>query len=239
MIWWFSARHGDAPGLAMQQREHLLMATAGTGPAGVNTTSASDPRRLDAFIDLRSPYSYVALAPVRDLARECGLALTWRPYAIDVEASYGAAEERDPRALRKVKYIYRDARRIASPQGLVIRGPKRIYDARNAHIAFLFAREAGLIDPFLDTVYERFFSHAIDIEDHAALGALICDLGGSTSEYDAYASGSGSGDLERETKEAEALGVFGVPSLLYQGELFWGSDRLAMIKELVTATAGR
>ena len=212
--------------------------TTGTNPAQQDDGNPGSAHRLDVFIDLRSPYSYVALAPVRDLARECGLALTWRPYAIDVEASYGAAEDRDPRALRKVKYIYKDARRIAAPQGLTIRGPKRIYDAREAHIAFLFARRAGLIDPFLDAVYERFFNHAINIEDRGALAALIGELGGSTSECDAYASGSGNDDLASETKEAETLGVFGVPSFLYQGDLFWGSDRLAMIKRLVTATAG-
>ncbi|MDH3579470.1 MAG: DsbA family protein [Hyphomicrobiales bacterium] len=215
------------------------MTTTDTNPAQQAGGNPADTHRLDAFIDLRSPYSYVALAPARALARECGLALVWRPYAIDVEASYGAAEERDPRALRKVKYIYKDARRIAAPQGLTIRGPKRIYDARNAHIAFLFARRAGLTDPFLDAVYEQFFSHTIDIEDHAALAALICSLGGSTSEYDAYASGSGGDDLASEMNQAEALGVFGVPSFLFQGELFWGSDRLAMIKEMAVASASR
>lgn len=213
------------------------MTTTDRSPAQQAGGNTADAHRLDIFIDLRSPYSYVALAPTRHLARECDLTLEWRPYAIDVEASYGAADDRDPRALRKVKYIYRDARRIAAPQGLVIRGPKRIYNARNAHIALLFAKKAGLIDPFLDALYERFFGHAIDIEDCGALTALITELGGSASEYHTYAKGSGSEDLEIETRSAEALGVFGVPAFIYEGELFWGSDRLAMIKQMIAENA--
>jgi 2-hydroxychromene-2-carboxylate isomerase len=35
--------------------------------------------------------------------------------------------------------------------------------------------------------------------------------------------------VEVLTREAEALGVFGVPSFLVDGELFWGREHLADI----------
>ena len=34
-------------------------------------------------------------------------------------------------------------------------------------------------------------------------------------------------------REAEELGVFGVPSYLYREELFWGGDRLEMLRDRI------
>jgi 2-hydroxychromene-2-carboxylate isomerase len=33
--------------------------------------------------------------------------------------------------------------------------------------------------------------------------------------------------------EAEALGVFGVPTMVFNGELFWGGDRIDMLIERI------
>ena len=47
---------------------------------------------------------------------------------------------------------------------------------------------------------------------------------------------------DRIIEEAEALGVFGVPTMVFNGELFWGGDRIDMLIERIekpvsTATA--
>ena len=189
--------------------------------------------RIDAFIDLRSPYSYVALAPARTMAREIGFVLNWRPYMIDIEAGYGPAGLRDPRALRKVRYIYKDARRLAAPQGLTIRGPERIFDATQAHIGMLYAKRARLLDAYLDAVYEKFFARAIDIEDRADLARLVVDIGGSPADFQTYLGGDGHADLAGHAEEAEENGIFGVPTFLYEGELYWGSDRLPLLRTAI------
>ena len=44
-------------------------------------------------------------------------------------------------------------------------------------------------------------------------------------------------DLERICREAEAAGVFGVPSFVLDGELFWGREHLPDIREMLTAEA--
>jgi 2-hydroxychromene-2-carboxylate isomerase len=46
---------------------------------------------VDAFIDLRSPYSYLALNPARALARRVGLSFDWWPYITDFQSAYGVA----------------------------------------------------------------------------------------------------------------------------------------------------
>jgi len=42
-----------------------------------------------------------------------------------------------------VRYAYMDCRRAAQRRGLVIRGPRKIYDSSIAHIGFLWAKRIG------------------------------------------------------------------------------------------------
>ena len=117
-----------------------------------DTSTTGGDCTVQVYVDLRSPFSYIAKDGVRDLARDLDLELVWHPYAIDIAAAFGADGSRDARALRKVKYLYMDARRLAEPLGLVIRGPKRIFEPTLAHMAMLFARHAGTLDRYLDLV---------------------------------------------------------------------------------------
>ena len=45
-------------------------------------------------------------------------------------------------------------------------------------------------------------------------------------------SGRGGGPQhDRLCNEAEASGVFGVPTFVFEGELFWGGDRIGLLRE--------
>ena len=65
--------------------------------------------------------------------------------------------------------------------------------------------------------------------------ALLAELGAGRAmdmgRLIAYAAGEGGALHDSYRAEAEAQGVFGVPSLLIEGELFWGGDRLEMVRE--------
>jgi hypothetical protein len=80
--------------------------------------SAQDDSLVDAFIDLRSPYSYLSLGPARQLAERTGVRFEWWPYITDFRSAYGGeVEERTGRDVAKVRYLYMDCRRLAKKQG--------------------------------------------------------------------------------------------------------------------------
>ena len=82
-----------------------------------------DKQALEAFIDLRSPYSYLALRPARALAQRCGVTFNWWPFITDFQSAYGGeVEERLSRDTAKLKYLYMDCRRLAKKQGLSTQG---------------------------------------------------------------------------------------------------------------------
>jgi 2-hydroxychromene-2-carboxylate isomerase len=195
------------------------------------------------YFDYKSPYAYLAQQPTFDLARASGTSIEWRPYTLQIEKYLGAAEldaeGRDTRGTRndhqwrRVRYSYMDCRREANRRGLTIRGPRKIFDSSLAHIAFLYVSERGDFSAFHNAVFERFWRRELDIENVSVLGALITEFGFDGAGFSAYVQGEGRSRYDAVQLEAEAAGVFGVPSYLINGELFWGLERLERVTELL------
>ncbi len=88
----------------------------------------------------------------------------------------GTVEERTPHFWRKVRYAYMDARRYANAQGLTMKGPRRIYDAFYSSAGMLFAQRHGLFRPYHDTVFKRFWSHDLEIDELSEISGVIADI---------------------------------------------------------------
>jgi 2-hydroxychromene-2-carboxylate isomerase len=186
---------------------------------------------VDLWLDLRSPYSFLAKDPAYALEQEFGVTLRLRPFALNLAT---IANLNDPKALqnglRKVKYLYADARRFAAPRDLTILGPKKIFDQRLVHLAWLHADRQGRGRALIDLAYPRFFKREIDYEDRGAIDRLIREAGADPSGFDAFAADEGPKALAAHQEAAEAAGVFAVPTFVVDGELFWGQDRIDFVR---------
>jgi 2-hydroxychromene-2-carboxylate isomerase len=203
-------------------------------------------RRLKVYSDYKSPYAYLAKDPTYELEQQAGVTLEWLPYTLDIPAYLGSAEvdgtgnvlqqSRNAHQWRRVRYSYMDCRREANLRGLTIRGPRRIFDSRLANIGLLYARQHGVFRDYHDRVFEQFWKRELDIERVEALQEVLAQAGANTTEFVAFVEGEGRLRLEAIQREAEAAGVFGVPSyLLDDGDLYWGREHLPRIRELLTA----
>jgi 2-hydroxychromene-2-carboxylate isomerase len=197
------------------------------------------PAVVDAFIDLRSPYSYLALQPARALSRRTGVDFDWWPFITDFRGAYGGeVEERSSRDIAKVKYLYMDCRRLAKPQGLRIRATTRLWDASIASQALLFAKAHDRLWEFCDPMLAAFWRREFDLESKAELEAALVAAGLKAADWREYLEGSAQGELAAALAHAERLGVFGAPTFAYQGELFWGGDRLGLLADRIDPDAG-
>ena len=187
--------------------------------------------RIKVYTDYKSPYAFVADAPTWRLAEEFDLTLEWLPYTLRIAGYLGSVEDRTEHQWRRVRYSYMEARRFANQQGLTLRGPKRIFEAYYSSAGMLFAQRVGLFRPYHETVFRRFWSHELDVDAAADIRAVIEELGGDGAAFLAYAEGEGRTEHERIRTEAEQMGVFGVPMYVLDGELFWGGDRLPLLRE--------
>jgi 2-hydroxychromene-2-carboxylate isomerase len=195
-------------------------------------------RPVDLWIDLRSPYSYLAKDPAYALEVELGVALNLRPFTLDIAGAYNVNDPKAAeRGMRRIKYLYADVRRFANQRGLVIYGPKKIFDPRLIHLAWLFAEQSGRGRAFVDAAYPRFFKRELDYEDRAVVTALLREIGAPDDGFDEFAAGQGLAALLAHQAEAERQGVFAVPTFVVDGELFWGQDRIDFVRAKLAAGA--
>jgi 2-hydroxychromene-2-carboxylate isomerase len=201
---------------------------------------------IKVYSDYKSPYAYLAKDLVYELERETGARIDWLPYTLDIPAYLGSAsvdaggkvveEKRNAHQWRRVKYSYMDCRREANRRGLTIRGPKKIFDSSLANIGMLYAAEHGVFRAYHDRVFELFWRRELDLENAAALAAVLHECGAPAPDFSAFLDGQGRAALAQIRTQAEAAGVFGVPSFLFaDGDLYWGREHLPRVRERALA----
>lgn len=201
-------------------------------------------KKISHYFDYKSPYAYLAQEETFRLQEEFDVEVDFLPYTLDIPSYLGSAEvddtgrvlqeTRNAHQWRRVKYSYMDCRREATRRGLTIRGPRHIFDSSIAHIGMLYAKRQGDFRPYHNTVYERFWKRELDIENPEIIQRVLEEVGYKTSDFFAYLNGAGRQEHDRLRQEAEAQGVFGVPSYVVNGELFWGAERIPRVRERLT-----
>ncbi|EJL67562.1 2-hydroxychromene-2-carboxylate isomerase [Variovorax sp. YR750] len=199
-----------------------------------------DTARVEAFFDLRSPYSYLALGPARALAQRSGVAFDWWPYVTDFQSAYGGeVEQRSSRDVAKLKYLYMDCRRLAKLQGLTVRSTTKLWDPTLASQAVLFAKARNRLWEFCDPLLAAFWRREFDLESPVEVEAALVNAGLSSSEWNKFLQGEAKGALTGALAHAERLGVFGAPTFIYKGEMFWGGDRMDLLESAIRGAASQ
>jgi 2-hydroxychromene-2-carboxylate isomerase len=196
------------------------------------------------YFDYKSPYAYLAQEETFRLQDEFDVQVDFLPYTLDIPSYLGSAEvddsgrvlqeTRNAHQWRRVKYSYMDCRREATRRGLIIRGPRHIFDSSIAHIGMLYAKRQGDFRPYHNTVYERFWKRELDIENPEVIQHVLEAVGVKALSFLDYLNDEGRKAHDRIRTEAEAMGVFGVPSYVVNGELFWGAERIPRVRERLT-----
>lgn len=192
---------------------------------------------VEAFVDLRSPYSYLALQPVLALAQRSAVTVDWWPYITDFRSVYGGeVGQRSSRDIAKLKYLYMDCRRLAQQRGLTIHATTKLWDAALASKAMLFAKSMNRLWEFCDPLLAAFWRREFDLESGAQIEAALISAGLKATDWHHYLEQYAQRDLVAASERAEQLGVFGAPTFVYRGELFWGGDRLDLLADSINKT---
>ncbi len=201
------------------------------------------------YIDLKSPYAYLAVDPTRAMAAVAGVPIDWRPFTLDIPSDLGSAKldrkgkvassNRTGQQWSGVRYAYMDARRYANLTGKTVRGTVKIWDSSLAGIAMLWAKRQGraVFDRFLDEAYSRFWRRDLDIEDVGVLQSVLRDVGADDG-FDAYVQGPGRVEHDELNRVAFGAGVFGVPTYLVADEMWFGREHLPRVAWLLGGATG-
>ena len=171
--------------------------------------------RLWLYGDVACPWSYLALARIRQLAVERPVAVGWRPLSRFFRTHAGEDPERrslegsvPPLSLLVAEF---------ESLGLPFESPPPDLDSRDALLAIEFARDLGqkALDRTLDGLFAANFSRLADLGDREELLDVCLDLGldrealGSALEDERYEA-----ELDLAEAEAGRYGIEQIPTIL-------------------------
>lgn len=178
------------------------------------------------YFDLGSPYAYLAAARLERVLAE---PVEWQPISLGAlfkltgrsSWSLGDRERRHD----GIAEVERRAREYGLP-------PVRWPDPwpgnyLTAMRAAIYAQREGRLRAFVDSAYAAGFQRGADLSIPSNVLAAAADAGLDEIEVErAVADPQIKLALREATDAAHALGVYGVPTVAVDGELFWGDDRL-------------
>jgi 2-hydroxychromene-2-carboxylate isomerase len=179
------------------------------------------------YFDLVSPYSWLALTRVESFGERHAIDWDVCPvvYAalLDAHGLVGPVEVETKR-----RYTFHDVARSAAELGLALTGPpahpfRSLEALRTVCLFHDDPRRLRLAVALADACWtggRPLTEISVLAEVVAAVGLDAGDLAGRIADPAVKER------LRRNTERALAAGVFGVPTFAYDGELFWGHDRM-------------
>ncbi len=183
---------------------------------------------MEIWLEYASTYSYLTVSRVGELARKHGVALDWQPFFLPPVRDHHSLGFPFPEASAKTAYMWRDLERRARRYGLPYRRPEQypVNSLQTIRVALLGARE-GWCQAFTEEAFRLHWTQGTLIGTDENLQAALRAAGQDAARViPAAASPENKEALKAQTPRALERGIFGAPSFVVRGELFWGDDRL-------------
>ena len=194
------------------------------------------PLTVDYYFAPQSPWAYLGHQRLRDVAQVAGATVRVRPVDLGgkvfpISGGLPLGQRAPQRQAYRLVELKRFSQYLNAPLNLqpryfpvggddasrliiavdLLQGAKAALDITGAILAAVWAQERNIADPSL----------LAELLQEQGLPAQAMDKSNSQTVQECY---------ERYTREAIEVGVFGAPSYVVDGEIFWGQDRLEFLE---------
>ncbi len=201
-------------------------------------------KRIDYYLALSSPWTYLAGPRFAALVERNGLAVTFKPYDImrvfQLNGTKPVGQRPKPVQANRLRELGRWRDFLDMPLNL---HPAHFpVDPTFAGRMLIAAQEEGAAQDKTIALSFAFlracWAAERDLADEKTLAAIADSVGlGGESLLAAARSDGVTAVFESNTEEAIAKDVFGSPTWMVDGELFWGQDRLDFLTRFVEGEA--
>lgn len=194
-----------------------------------STQAPGKGREIECWFEFGSNYSYLSVMRIEALAAQSGVRVVWQPFLLGpIFQSFGW--NNSPFVLQKEKgeYVWSDMARQCAKYGLPWKRPSVFPRLGILPLRIMLAGE-GLpwVTEFARRVMLLNFALDREINSGPEMGAILADLGQNVEQILGLAQSEPiKNRLRAQTENARARKIFGAPTFLVRGELFWGNDRL-------------
>lgn len=183
---------------------------------------------IDFWVSIGSTYSYLTVMRLKAVEQETGVKFRWRPFSV---RAIMIEQKNIPFVGKPVKlaYMWRDIERRARARGLEPRlpAPYPLKEFDLANRVSIVGEIEGWCADYVQAVYRHWFHASREPGLEPGLSDVLREIGQSPARVVDLAGSDAAGARYRQaTEEAKALGVFGSPTFVVDGEVFWGDDRL-------------
>jgi 2-hydroxychromene-2-carboxylate isomerase len=188
------------------------------------------PSPLLFLFDYVSPYAYLASTQVRAVAARHGRAV--EPVPVVFGALLTEHGTRGPAEVTaKRDYLYKDVIRLARALSVPIEPPAtHPFNPLVALRTTAVVEDAGKRWALVDALFHATWVEGLRVDTAEVVDEVAVSVGLNGAALVAAAAGAEAKQrLRANTDEAVAAGVFGVPTVRVDGELFWGVDALPLL----------
>jgi 2-hydroxychromene-2-carboxylate isomerase len=177
------------------------------------------PISVDWYFDFVSPYSYIALHRLRDVPA----AIVYKPVLFAGLLNHWG--QKGPAEIpAKRRWTYRWSTWWAAELGIPFRYPASHPFNPLPHLRLALA--CGCAPEAVKRIFESIWMSGENASDPARFRKLCEALG---VEQELLNSDALKDALRKNTDDAASRGVFGVPSFVAEGEVFWGADSIEFV----------
>ena len=187
-------------------------------------------KQVDFWFSIGSTYTYLTVNRLIKVSEKENIKFNWCPFSVrKIMMDMDNIPFTPPSKKIKSDYMWRDIERRAKFYGFEAKVPApyplKEFDLANK-IAILGINEGWGID-YVTTTYRRWFQKGKEPAIEPNITEIFKELNLNKEDVIKKATSS---DIETQylenTKKAYKEGVFGSPTFIYEGEVFWGDDRL-------------
>ena len=183
-------------------------------------------KSIDFYFDFISPYSYLAHKKIKILKEKKNVNFNYKP--ILVGGLHNLQGITAPAFIKpKLKHMISDCDLIAKKdESNFFWNSKFPINSLNIMRGYIFINDESK-NLYLDLIFDAYWKDDLDTSNKKILETLLekCKIN-SNEFFDGIKDPKIKNELKIITQEAHDNEIFGAPSFVVNGKLFWGQDRL-------------
>lgn len=188
------------------------------------------PHMIDFYFDFLSPYAYLAFQKLPALAAATGHGVQYHP--VDLNWLKKQANNTGPSTREmplKLKYARTDLQRWAHEYGVPLI-PLVSYDSSRANKGVFYAQAREKAYGYISRLWHEVYGLGCNLGSDEVLSGVAVELGWDAGDFLRFtASPEADALLAASNLHAHEAGVFGVPTMIADGQMWWGNDRLGLM----------
>ena len=186
-------------------------------------------KNIDFYFSIGSTYTYLSVTRILDVEKKHKVKFNWLPFSVRSIMKEMNNIPFPKEKMNKVNYMWRDIERRAEGYGFFAKTPVPYplteFDLANK-LAILGLKEGWGVD-YIRLTYKRWFQEGKEPATEPNISEIFKEL---KIDKEKAIKDANSSEIDKQylknTESARENKVFGSPSFIVNGEIFWGDDRM-------------